>query len=326
MTLLVALANKDIAILVADRRISCDGKILNEEYNKLCVLFCNDAKLSIAFTGIATVGSFSTADWLEETLYDISTNFQEIAGILVELQSRLQAKIQTIQVADKRLTILFSGFVYWSAVPEPRIYVLSNFEQTGVIQDIFALRSISINANSPQLVELAGATSQIPEKTIHTLRSLLTKDLLPNDIVRFSVNHLQIAARSSASLNAIGEQCNVAILLAPVDTVVTSTYHTAKLSTRSYGANVVVALTGGRSRFGGPQLFGPSTLAGPEIHKKSPCWCGSGKLFKHCHMKKFGAVETKLPMFNRPLPWTVSVSQEEPCPAGRKFCVSSAYQ
>ena len=39
----------------------------------MCVLFCDDARVAIAYTGVARHGSFQTKDWLHDTLFEIGT-------------------------------------------------------------------------------------------------------------------------------------------------------------------------------------------------------------------------------------------------------------
>ena len=74
MTLIVAAGNKDFAVLAADRRLTSNGKLVDDEANKATILACYDARMAIAFTGLATWGSFSTEKWLLESLSVASYN------------------------------------------------------------------------------------------------------------------------------------------------------------------------------------------------------------------------------------------------------------
>jgi hypothetical protein len=322
VTLLVALANPTCSILLADRRITRqDGSLIDDEFNKLCVVFCHDAKLAVAFTGIATSETFNTADWLANTIADIGKDHPDVASMLAELKNRAEIKIQSLNELDRRLTIVLSGFVYWGSTPEPRTYILSNFEHQQLPSPVFTLRTIS--ANESVIVEVAGTVTALPQSTINSLRKLLQERLSARDIARFAVKHLQLAARDGRSAGRIGEQCNTAVLLAQPDTVVTSTYHSTRLTHRAYSANVVFV---GSMVTTGAQMVSPLYLAGPEIRKQDPCWCGSGEKFKHCHMKKFGAVYARLPGFKMPLPLTVQFRFENPYPSGKVWCVTSSFE
>jgi hypothetical protein len=259
-------------------------------------LFCHDAKLAVAFTGLATFGTFDTATWLAETLFEIAETRVDIASLLEELRIRADATFSNLHVDDRRLSIIFSGFVYWAERPEPRVYVLSNFEHGQSDAQTFSLRTVS--AKDSVIVEIAGRSAAIPPGTLALLRSLMQRSIPTPSIVRFAVKHLQRAAKDIRSLKLIGEHCNSAVIFSAPDTVVTSTYHSTKNMHCAYGANVVIAQT---LISLGYEISGPNILAGPEIRKRDPCWCGSGDLFKHCHRKKFGSVYVHHSAFKRPL-------------------------
>lgn len=323
MTLLITMARKDVAILLADRRVSRAGQMLADEYNKVCVFFCKDAKVAIAFTGVATFGAFYTADWISETLANAATEHSSISDVIEALRAKLGPQMQSLGVEDSRLTLLCVGYVYWDESPQACLYEISNVGQGDVACPDATLRVLSPNANTQSSVELAGAIGAVPDPTLRRLEGLLANEQLqPQDILRFAVQHLQNASRSSAALNSIGEQCNSAVLYRAVDTVVTSTYHSAHKTNRAYAANVVIA---GQAAFTGMQMRGPETLAGPVIRPKDACWCNSGLAFGKCHLKKFGATYAKVSPFKSPLPLFARVVREESWPSGRAFCVSSSF-
>jgi len=133
---------------------------------------------------------------------------------------------------------------------------------------------------------------------------------------------MQYAARDAGSLNLIGEQYNSAVINAAQDTKVTSTYHTARNANTAYLANVVIK---GAVIALGVEIFSSSILAGPDIRKEAPCWCGSGVSFKSCHMKKFGSVYAHCKTFKEPLPVSLRHIVETQLPSGKEFCVVSSF-
>lgn len=317
------MARDDLAILVADRRISRAGRLIDDEHNKICVCFCKDAKIAIGFTGIATFGAFSTADWIAATLAAPENAGASISEVVEALRSQLGPKMQSLGVEDHRLTILCVGYVYWTAHPEPRIYEISNIGAGGMACAEALLRVVAPPHPSEAFVALAGATNAVPAHTLERLKEILQNEKLqPQEILRFAIRHLQNAAKSSAALNSIGEQCNSAVLRREIDTFVTSTYHSARKTNRAYAANMVVA---GRSEFLGVEMGGPDTLAGPDIRPKDLCWCNSGIEFRKCHLKKFGSVYASVPLFKTPLPMCMQVTRDEAGPSGRVFCVVSSF-
>jgi hypothetical protein len=320
MTLLLAIANKQFSILIADRRITKNGELIDDEHNKLCILFCNDAKLAVAFTGLATFGEFDTATWLAEMLFEIGQTQCEITSLLEELRVRANEKFSSIKTRDSRLTIIFSGYAYWSDSPELIVYVLSNFAHDQSDLQNFTLRTIS--AEKSVIVEFAGMTKAISAQTIEYLRSLAQKSIPSQSILRSAVKKMQCAAKDAHSLKLIGEQYNSAVINAAPDAIVTSTYHTDKNADRAYLTNVVIK---GAIISLGIEIFSSSILAGPDIRKKSPCWCGSGNSFKSCHMRKFGSVYAHCEAFKEPLPFCFRHIVETPLPSGKGFCVVSSF-
>ncbi len=320
MTLLIALTNQSFSLLLADRRISHNGQVIDDEFNKLCVLFCDDARVTIAFTGLATLSGFNTSDWLVEQLSNIGITTGSITSILSELARRATARFLLLKSTEKRLSILISGFTYWTSIPQPIAYVLSNFEHGQSPGSGFTLRTIP--PNDETIVEFAGNSSALPMCTKDAFRKLLSSSLDPASILRSAVKHLRLASQSTKSANSIGEQCNSAIILAEVDTTVTTTYHSNFKSYAAYGSNVVI--TRGLFVYG-YEIFADTVLAGQDIRKNDPCWCGSGEQFKHCHMKKFGEIYIRHCAFKKPMYAVCGMTTEEPRASGKVFWVASGY-
>ncbi len=317
MTLLVALASKDYALLLADRRVTAAGSTVDDEFNKVCVLFCDDARVAIGFTGLATYETFNTSDWLVDELSNIGDSSGELLDILTELGRRAEVKLASLSAHYKRLGLLAVGFVYWEAAPRPTAYVLSNFGQGNK----FSLRVVPCTSGA--LVEVAGTTDQLPVKAEQSLRHLLSSNLPASHALRCAVRHLRHTASQGTSSGLIGSQCNSAIVPAAPNTTIVTTYHSSFHSYVAYGPNVVV--TQGM-RVYGTELFSGTVIAGAEIRKQDPCWCGSGMKFKHCHLKKFGSFYVKHPLFNRPLYAVSQLELSVERPSGRFCNVASGYE
>lgn len=315
------MANDSIAVLVADRRVTQGRTVLDDEFNKVTVLVCKDARLSVAFTGLATYNDFNTSEWIANTLHEICERTPEIHSILLALEARAGATFFALAAEDRRLTIVLCGFVYPGGPPEPRIYVVSNFEHGAHSPGVFTTRSAG--APGQTLVEIAGQSSPLPASTVQTLRNLLGASTPSVVLLRFTVRHLQNAAKHAKALNRIGERCTAALIRSAIDTSITTTYHTPRNANRAYGPNVVIAQ---HITSLGSEIMADSILAGPDIRKQDLCWCGSGEQFKHCHMRKYGGVYMRLPEWKRPLVASVRVVREEAWPSGRVFIVQGGYE
>ena len=316
MTLLLALANQKTAVLVADRRITSSSQVVDDEHNKLCVLFCDDAKATIAYTGVATYGAFDTSTWIATTLSEIGATVGDLASIVSELRVRIGKDFASLAaIGLPHTTFLICGFLYSDSSVESRIYVLRTPDTPGDSVEL------QIYADSSHKVISAGVTNALPKKLEENLKGLLdSAQLNGQSLLRYALKHMRNAAQDSRSAGLVGEQFNAALMSSEVDTPVISTYHSATISHSAYTANVVV--TRGMVSLGS-ELHAGQILAGPEIRPKDPCWCGSGDQFRDCHRKKFGAVYARLPQFRQPLSMVVQVQEDVPRRSGRLFMVTS---
>jgi SEC-C motif len=320
LTLLAALSNNDHAWLIADRRVTLDGVVIDDEHNKLCVLFCDDARMAVAFTGLATYQTFDTSTWIAETLFEAGKTWGDIASLLHAFTNEANRTFARLAWLSPTVTFLFCGHIYMGDSSESRVYVISNADHPSPQPQRFTLTSYA--APGPKVV-IAGMTNAVPQAMSEALFSLLRVErITPQSLLHFAVKRMRTVARDGKSAGLIGEQINAAVVPALVNTAVTSTYHSAKGSYSAFGANVVV--TNGMIVLG-PELHAGHMLSGPDIRKQDPCWCGSGEQFKHCHLKKYGAVYVNAAAFKRPLFCVSSLSVELPRASGSTFTVTSGF-
>ena len=95
------------------------------EANKLCMLFCDNASVAIAFTELAAVDKFRTQDWLRDTLYNIGNNVHTLEEILAEFQLRASRTFSKLTGQPQAIAFLISGFRY-SKHAENVCYLMSN--------------------------------------------------------------------------------------------------------------------------------------------------------------------------------------------------------
>jgi hypothetical protein len=320
MTLLLSLSNESFSVLLGDRRLTSNGIVQDDEANKLCVLFCDDARIVIAFTGIAAYGNFRTQDWLRDTLYSIGETIHGLDAILAELQSRASNIFSRFK--GQPIAFLISGYRYQ---PEAKrvAFVLSNFENSKEViepQNNLVLRELPDDS-----VTAIGCTSALVQKDYSALEKMLQAGNPAPVVLRKAVQIVQRAAKDQKSRRLIGTKWNSGVVPRLKDTVVVNTYHSASAVIRAYGPDVVAAATGCVTAVTGMFLQTDMILSGPEIRKNDLCWCGSGKRFKSCHLKKFGSVYARLPMFRKPMCMVVQYTMKEPLQSGRFFCVASSF-
>jgi hypothetical protein len=320
MTLLVGFGNGKHCVLLADRRITNGSAIVDDEFNKLTVLACHDARVTLAFTGLASLGTFKMSDWIVNTLWQINqTGVFTLLDTLDALRQELEKLFAGFSYAH-RLTVLVCGFTYWDEAPRPCLFKISNFDPEPFSAAKFVL---TIGSPSPDgFVEIAGMTQSVPLATTERLLALLASGAPRPSLVRYATLHLQRAARDGFASGSIGERCNAAVIQAECDSAITSTYHTPRKAHRAYGCNVLVF---GHSMFMGPDIIAAQALASGESRKKDPCWCGSGKTYRECHLKKYGAVEVRHGLWKHPLHWVIDIEFQTPVASGKRFWVLSDY-
>ena len=86
MTLILTLGNNDQMIQISDRRLSSNGKLIDDESNKCGVLFCKKARTAFGYTGLAQWKSFNTQKWLLKALHDSAQPDYSMGGILKRLK------------------------------------------------------------------------------------------------------------------------------------------------------------------------------------------------------------------------------------------------
>jgi hypothetical protein len=329
MTLLLSLSNSSYAIVLADRRLAqLDGKVCDDEANKLCVLFCDDARVTFAFTGVASCPGFKTQDWLRYTLAGIGKKTHALLDILSEFQAEASRTFsQLSRVIGKALPIAFlvSGFRY-SPDANNVCYLISNFDskaQTllpGDSLDLYPLGTIG-----KPTVEAAGFTIAFTQQERESLRKMLIAGNPPPQVLRKAVQIVQRIASDKRSLGFVGAQCNSGVVPQLPDTNIVATYHSAKATFRAFGPDVVLAVTDCGAAITGIFLHAGTFLSGPEIKKSDPCWCDSGKRFGACHYRKFGSVYARLPLFRKPMQWVVAFSKKNSELSGRRYVVTSSF-
>lgn len=134
MTLIIAAGNSDQFVQVSDRRLTTNGNVQDDESNKAIVFNCSNARMSVGFTGLAKVGSFSTRDWLLSTLNKCAPPDYVADEIIKRFTERAteefnrNPQLKLLSGAQKRLSIMFTGYLYHHEPPLGALAIVSNFQ------------------------------------------------------------------------------------------------------------------------------------------------------------------------------------------------------
>jgi hypothetical protein len=327
MTLLLALANDSYSMVLGDRRLSRNGVVCEDESNKICVLFCDDARVVIAYTGVAVHKGFRTQDWLRDTLDGIGKTEHTFEKMMDRLQAAATLEFKRFPVSYRHTAFLITGYKYTDTRSEHICWLLSNFDPdiagptAGTSMDFYDLET-----PGEVVVKAAGFTSVLKESDYSELREMLQSNAPAPRVLHKAVRIVQRVAKEPASRRSIGSQCNSAVVDCKVDTMVTNTYHSARPVSRATGPDIVFAVNGDVMSVTGMLLdIEGAVVAGPDIRKNQLCFCGSGVKFGACHRKKYGSVYARLPGFHRPMSMTFQVGTKKPVPSGQRFGVFGAF-
>ena len=324
MTLLIAISNRSFAAILGDRRIVAGRKVVDDETNKVCVLFCDDARMVVGYAGFAGVNRFKTQDWLRDSLGSISEKKCSLNEILEEFTKRATATFRKLskQIAT---VFLFSGFHF---LPQPTNCA---FEVTNWNRQSYSFfpgrqfRLLELGNPGQVTVEAAGYLAALSKQHKDSLAKMLQHGNPEPEVLRKAVSVIRQIARDPKSKGYVGIQCNSGVVPCTPDTWVTGTYHSARANLNAYGPDIVIGVSDGKLLVTGMKLSAGLILSGPTIRKSEPCWCGSGKRFGKCHLKKFGSVYTQLAGFKKPMMMVCLLKTKTRHLTGASFGVCSSF-
>ena len=133
MTIIIALGNNNQMIQISDRRLSSKGKLVDDESNKAGVLFCDNARMTFGYTGLANFSGFSTMKWLLKALSESAAPDYTIGEILERLKTNAtktfaeHRALKTTSPGLKKLAVMFSGYLILDGEVRLGSATLSNY-------------------------------------------------------------------------------------------------------------------------------------------------------------------------------------------------------
>jgi hypothetical protein len=296
MTLILATGNSQLTVVASDRRLS-HGSVNRppeDEFNKAAVLICDDARVAIAFTGLASVGkipagqrgpappeAFLTTQWILETLSRASRSDHQLRPLIDRFTIEATNRWKKLKVAqmDKWTEFVFAGYrADEEGASKPYVCSLTNRASDGRIEDCFHIENEEFG-NVYGVV--AGDLSVFPSSAMEPIRVAMNAGKNGDAVAEIMVHAIREAAKQSSS---IGSQCNSVILPADPTIAARDRYHTTTPTTRVYGVNTVEARSGhagyvtmGLEMGSLDQGGAPVIVSTPKVERNKPCPCGNGK-------------------------------------------------
>jgi hypothetical protein len=280
-------------VLVADRRLTQDGKLVDDESNKAIVVLPTGARLAFAYTGLATAGTFSTQWWLLDELFESL----KPDGVLhlERFTDAADKRVRSLRLppAHTTLTIVFAGYVADVKHAYPALgWVTNAGGMAGWPSQVHRVGDFEWSwtkhekpndyANSYCIG--AGMVSAIPQRRIDELAEMAKRDKPAAAWVGRAVESIREAADSTSGRGLIGKQCSSIVLSADPHVGAVTDYHTAMVAKKAYMPGMVTPT----AVFGGGEIetTDGQYAALPKVGRNQPCPCGSGKKYKRCHARR----------------------------------------
>jgi hypothetical protein len=303
MTLILAAANQRNTVLVSDRRLSYEGQLVDDEANKSIVFICRNARLVVAYTGLAKAGTFLTGEWLPRVLMEAAAPDYLMESTIERLRKKATSDLASVQVrnpTDKRLSIVLAGYSYEEWPPRVYCWLVSNFEgldnqppRAVPVAEFGAqyVREIRPSVEEPLILLAVGADRALSDGDFERLQVLLRGNRPPRAVIDKGVSVIRAAAQSDRSGGVIGQQCTSILLPSNPDEDAIGEYHSAAVSDKLFYPSFVNALGDGSGVYAlrDPELgtlavgTRPMSLSVPKVGRNQPCPCGSGLKYKQCH-------------------------------------------
>jgi hypothetical protein len=303
MTLIVEALDPRYAIQISDRRLTSNGVLITDEANKSLTFHCADGRFIVGYTGLARLANFNTMDWLLASLNDCAPPDFQAKAIVERLVDRASIDFASHPVlgsapaAQKRLTIMFSGFLWRDGNPLAADGIITNFQDYEQRrEDAFAwakfrgyFRAASPSGRPFLAVRPIGAWAEFTVDDAKRVHQLLEEGRPARAAVDKISELIRAAADRPSSQGVIGKQLMTVILPADFSESAVASYYSTKLDHVSYMPDIVIA-TGPENRlmmkdieFGVGDPGSSPPLVVPKQPRNQPCGCGSGKKYKRCH-------------------------------------------
>jgi hypothetical protein len=314
VTLALVGANLQYTVALADRRLTSEGSVVDEEFQKLVAFSSPTARMAVAFAGLATAPGLTMNLALPECLLEAAKDGPQpedvVEGVARRLEARFSSLPSSVTDAVKQTAVLFAGYRY-DTNGRPEIFVRSvgNYRPGATGTEPFRVEMIP-DSERYNYMSAVGARHALADEDMRALGELINGVKPPQAVVGKAVEVVRAAALSRPAQDVIGGQLLSLVVPAnrleppagayhtefPSDTV----YFPSSVDVDAHGEGILVAqpsVTAGalterqvrdsyrRALSGMPrdttQRFPP--IAFPRTARNAPCPCGSGQKYKRCH-------------------------------------------
>jgi hypothetical protein len=112
MTLIITAVADDAVAQVSDRRLTLpDGSVFSDDANKAICIACADARVSLAYTGLARIGDTPTDHWLVDLLTETKSAQKPFPDLLAMVAAAATERFSRLGHLGARrgLSLVFAG-------------------------------------------------------------------------------------------------------------------------------------------------------------------------------------------------------------------------
>ena len=300
MTIVLTLGNADQVVQVSDRRLSSNGQLIDDDAFKGGIFICSNARFVFGFTGLAKFGDFDTERWLLENLanlgkpdFDAKSTLDRLTQKATEDFANLHSLAQ-VHNEDKRLSVMFSGYLYHHSPPLAVYSIMTNF-QNFETQKYDSKAWDSFNScywreKSPRkknftFIQRVGGWPAMLTSDEDSLRVLLSERKSANAIVDKAVQIIRSIADRPQAAGTIGKQLSSVILPIESNADPINEYHSMYSRQIIKLTPMAISTIDKQMAMAEPELSSNVPITFPKIGRNDPCPCGSGRKYKRCHRK-----------------------------------------
>lgn len=286
--------NRDFALQVSDRRLSWNSVVVEEEHNKSFSLNLPGFRFTVAFTGLARIGTFCTADWLLDQLRLIGETEHAPVVLIERLATALTHRfssyidIKSLRLAQRRLDVTIVGYNYSEDPPRGLAAEITNAnDENGFFRPIFT-SEIRPSDTPWTWMGAFGNGGALDLDAIEHVREHLVQGARPEAIQGMFEKQIRKMADDHRSANAIGKQLDhILIFSDPGRAVIGGRSSAVVRQDFTMPAGISIGPGGQVFAFKGagmvPVGSNATPLSIPQVHRNQPCPCGSGKKYRLCH-------------------------------------------
>lgn len=286
--------NEQYALQVSDRRLSWEGLVIEEEHDKAFSLILPGYRFTVAFTGLATIGTFRAGDWLMNQFTQMGKTECAPIALINRLADALSHRFLTyldisrIPLEQRQLTVTIIGYNYTFTPPLGLAGEVTNIgNPEGAFRAIFNGEKRP-NAESWAWMGAFGNGAALDLPKIERIRKRVREGIKPEALLGIFEKIIRSMSDDTRSGSTIGKQIDH-ILIHSDPTLPTQSGRSSAVVRREFTMPPSIAIYEGGQvvAFKGIQVAPveadtpPLTI--PKVHKSRPCPCGSGKKYGRCH-------------------------------------------